>query len=61
MYEYVYIHVARGAVKTVLMIGVAGPLEEKLTLSIQWVDVSTIVEWPIETAVSGPMGFERFA
>jgi len=31
------------------------------TLSIRWVDGSTIVEWLIETAVSRPMRAESFA
>jgi len=33
----------------------------KKTLSIRWVDGSTIVEWLIETAVSQPMKAESFA
>jgi len=36
-------------------------MEDKKTLSIRWVDGSTIVEWLIETAVSRPMRAESFA
>jgi len=36
-------------------------MEEKIILSICWVDGSTIVEWLIETVVSWPIGDEIIA